>query len=436
MQSGTRLLLILTFLALAGCTASPSTSPTPSALPVTQSATSRAALAATETPPEPGMTERPLLLWMPEALAPVGSSQAAEAFLNQLARFDVTYPGIQVEAQARRITGEGSALAYLRSAPSVAPSILPDLLLLNREAVIAAAREGLVVTADEAIPASLLQGYYPAALALATVEERTICVPYLLEIQHAVYRETVFSQPPARFDQVLDGPVPFDFPASSSEVNQTLLVQYLGAGGRLSDESGKASLDPVVLSTVLSFYEEGLQKGLIDPAAFQFSDPTPGWNRFVERQSALAITSSTIYLGQDDEVQNAGLLPVPSPEGQAYALASGWCWALLTRDPERQEQALILLNHLLSADNLGAYSLAAGWLPAHPAALAVWGESDPYARFAGPLLENAGILPEATLRPALLALQDSLEAVLLNQVPAFEAAARAASSLSTAATTP
>jgi len=424
-----------TLLLLTGCeglpfgpTAStPQPAPSPTApAPILQPsmATATAGVVETPTSAEP----RILTVWVPEALAPNAETAGGQALIDQIATFEEQHADFRVDLYTKLATGPGSTLAYLYSAPGVAPGILPDLALLDRAALVQAARDNLIVPIEALIDSALLGDLYPAALELGTVNEQLVGLPYVLQVAHVAYRETLFQAPPNSFEAVLNSPVPYVFPAGTlRNVNETLLLQYMAAGGTLADETGAPFVDPLVLTEVLEFYAAAHEKGVVDPALFQLTDMSESWAQYVSRQAGLAAVTSTAYLKGRAEVRNTGVTWTPTLNGEPYALASGWMWVMVTRDPDRQVAALSLVNHLMNPINQGTYTQAAGWLPSQASALAVWGDSDPYAAFGDRLLRSAVAFPDATLQASVgAALQDALEAVLLSGMPPFQAAAEAA----------
>ncbi len=434
-----RCLLILTAaLALVGCEGLPFGTATSAVPPLSatppadtpQPPTATATASFTEIP-----SAEPLVLtvWLPEALAPRAETAGGQALIDQIAAFEERHPDIRVELYTKLTSGPGSTLAYLHSAPAVAPSILPDLTLLDRPALTQAARDNLIVPLEGLVDPALLSDLYPVALELGTVGEQMVGLPYVLQVAHVVYRETLFQEPPNSFEAVLRSPVPYVFPAGTlGNVNETLLLQYLAAGGRLADETGAPFVDPVVLTEVLRFYAQAHAVGIVDTALFQLTDMTQSWEQYVSRQAGLAAVTSTAYLNGRANVRNTGITWTPTLSGEPYALASGWMWVMVTREPDRQAAAIALVNELMNPVNHGTYTQAAGWLPSQVSALAVWGDSDPYVAFGDRLLRSAVVPPEASLRASAgAALQDALEAVLLSGTLPFEAAAEAARKVNT-----
>jgi ABC-type glycerol-3-phosphate transport system substrate-binding protein len=371
---------------------------------------------------EPG--EVVLAVWAAGPHVPSADTPGGQELLAQLASFDETHPDIRVEVNVKAISGPGSTIAYLRSAPPVAPSILPDVALMDRDTLVQAFQEGLIVPVDSVLAPEDMPALYPVAVDLARVGDQVAGMPYVLQVQHVAYRQSLFTDPPGSYDRILNSPVPFVFPAGTlADVNRTTLAQYLAAGGRLVDDAGQPTLDPLVLAGVLQFYADARAAGIIDAALFQLTDPAESWQLYRERQAALASVLSTAYLAERDVLHNTGLTWIPTPDGEPFALATGWFWVITTRDEDRQAAAAALISFLMGPINQGSYTRAAGWLPANSGALVIWGDDDPYAEFADRLLLAAAPLPDPAIRAqAGAAIQDALEEVLLNNIQPISAA--------------
>lgn len=376
---------------------------------------------------EPG--EITLTVWMPEPFAPASETPGGEALAGQIETFNASQSDLSAQVFVKLTTGPGSTLAYLRSAPDVAPSILPDIALLDLDALAQAAHDDLVVPVNTMVEPDEVAEFYPAAIELGTIDGILIGVPYLLEMQHIVYREVLFLQPPNTFERVLESPVAFVFPAGTTgSVNRTTLTQYMaGVDGELINEAGVPYIDEDVLTEVLEFYAQARDDEIVEPALLQITDPMETWDRYNARQVGLAAVRSTAYLEDRDSVATTRFAWLPTASGQPFTLVSGWLWVVTTRDPARQEAAIALIQHLLEPVNHASFTEAAGWLPSQPEALMVWSQEDGYASFADEVLANAEPLPEPGLQAIIgEAIQDALESVLLDDVAPAAAAAEAA----------
>jgi ABC-type glycerol-3-phosphate transport system substrate-binding protein len=402
------------------------TQPSPAAQPDEPTATPSAE-AVTITDTDEALV---LTVWRTDALLAAENEVGQAAFTEELSEFDESFPNIQVDIRTKRVEGPGGILDYLRTAPPVAPAVMPDVILINRPGLTRALGDELIVPFGQ-VPGgeALGMGFYPVAEELATVNGTLTGIPYVLTTDHAVYRTTLFTDVvPNQFsvllEQEAETPIPFTFAAGPvTGVSRTLLTQYLAAGGTLTDEEGNLTLDADPLTDVLTFYAEANELGIINPAVFQYATGDEVWGQYLTGQASLATVPARRYLLERDEVRTTGLTTIPTTTGEPNALIEGLYWAIVTRDPERQAAAVTLVDFLLDPINQGEFTQAAGWLPSQPAAMIVWGSDDPYTAFGGTLLEGGTPLPEPSVRSSAGdALQEALEAVLLNGVLPAQAA--------------
>lgn len=385
-------------------------------------------------PEEPGVVR--LTVWVAESLSPAADPPGGETLASQLAAFGDMHPDIQVEVRAKSVTGRGSALDYLRTAPPVAPSVLPDVVLLNRRALIEAAREGLILPLTDETLSAVEDDLYPAAVELGSVDDLPVGVPYLLEIHHNVYREPLFEdEPPLAYADLLPER-PIDMPAyvfpatATGGVNDDALLGYLAAGGSLTNAEGTPFVDATALTTVLTFYEEARESGVLDASVLQYETTTETWEAFRQGEAGLAAVSSTPYLAARDEVPDIGLASALTVDGEPLTLVTGWSWAVVASDPERSAAASALLAWLMEPVNHGTYAQSVGYLPSQSAALAVWGDDDPYVSFASGLLDVARLPPGPVIDSTVgVAMQTAVEDVLLGRASAQEAATAAAAEI-------
>jgi len=375
-----------------------------------------------------GPTSATLTVWLPEEFQPGEQSAAGQTLAEQVTAFDQARPDVQVDFYPKQVKGTGGIAGYLRSAPPVAPDVLPDLALLDRDTLSEMARAGLVVPIGSLIDPAVIEGLYPVARAVGTVDGQLAGLPYLLEFDHAVYRETAFRRAPVSFQAVLDARQPQAVPAGAvGDVASAFLLQYMAAGGRLANDQGQPVLDAPALADVLTYYDNARKLGVFSAGNFQMSDARDGWAAYRDERAALVAMTSTVYLSEVDPADGTGLMPLPTPGGEPFTLVRGWCWVIVARDPARQAAAMALVNFLMNPVNQGRYSMAVGWLPSQPGALSVW-EQDraAYAAFAGRMLDNGSAMPDAASRAIVgAAIQDAFEATLLNNVSPVEAAAQA-----------
>lgn len=208
--------------------------------------------------PEPQPMIVTLELWLPEELDPYGSQAGADTLARQLDEFSDAYPDVQVEVTVKMAHGRGGLLDFLRTAQDAAPSVMPDLIVLDATELKTTVGLGLIQPLDSLLSPDVLAERFPFAAELGTVDGQTVGFIIGADMQHLTYRPSLLDSPPISWRQDFFPPVSFLFPAGGRDrpVDDATLIQYLAAGGRLTDAEGNPSLDEDVLESVLSFYDD------------------------------------------------------------------------------------------------------------------------------------------------------------------------------------
>jgi ABC-type glycerol-3-phosphate transport system substrate-binding protein len=406
---------------LAGCAPSPtptvvpaSPSPSPSPLP---------APTATRSSTQPLVVT--LRLWVPEELSPYGDGAAAALLAERLAEFSRTHSDVQVEVLVKKAHGRGGLLDLLRTASVAAPSVLPDLIVLDATDLRLAAQTDLLQPLGDHLSTDLVAELFP--FALVGSEDQTAGVMIAAELEHLAYRTTLFATPPLTWTAILSAGVPFVFPAGrvSGGVNDSLLAQYLAAGGGVEDAQGNPGLQQDTLVALLTFYEQGVATGVISPAmVLDITDTSGCWERLQTGEAGVAVVSSQDYWSAGES--DLAPAPLPTRDGKAVTLARGWAVGLVTPDPDRQRLAVTLLEWLLEPEHSNPWTRALGYLPTTSSSLQGWATRGEEQAMLEMLLQAATLPPEPAVRAAVgPPLQAAVEAVLLGQRAPAEAAAAA-----------
>jgi ABC-type glycerol-3-phosphate transport system substrate-binding protein len=421
-------LFTLLLLALTGCAGAAST---PESVPPTPTLRTPSPTAA----PTPTQELEPMIvtigLWLPEELKPYGDRPGAALLAQQLDAFSEAYPDLQVEVVVKKAHGRGGLLDFLRTARDAAPSVLPDLVVLDAAELETAVGSGLIQPLDDLLSPAEMTDRFSFASELGTVDGQTAGFVIGSDMQHLAYRPALRESPPISWTQIISPPIPFLFPAGGRErqVNDTTMIQYLAAGGTLADSEGKPTLDQTVMISVLRFYSDCVSTGAISPTAvLNLSDAGQSWGLFQEEMGEIAVVQAGQYWLETDETTAPA--PIPTRDGLPLSIGRGWAIAMVTQDPARQSLAKLLLDWLIAPYHNGPWTQAAGYLPATRGALRVWDITNEDRAVLRSVLESALPPPrQEVMETTGTAMQQAVEAVLRGRSSPEEAAIAAVKSL-------
>jgi ABC-type glycerol-3-phosphate transport system substrate-binding protein len=418
-QLAPALLLVLT---LAGCAqaasdgVSPLGSPTPSE--------------PTPTPPGPSadpseIRSLELRLWLPAELSPAADRPEAAVLAQQLEDFAASYPSLTVEITEKHSEGEGSLLRFLLAARDAAPSVMPDLVIVDSADLQTVYDAGLAQPVEGLLSQQTLDDQFPFAAQLATIDDQQFGFVFGAEVLHAAYRPALLATPPLSWTQVTSERISYLFPAAGQNglANEATLVQYLAASNQPAPAEGGPALDGDALEDLLAFYSDAVDQAAVSPAAvLAIGDPDDAWTRFTAGEGDLTVVRSSRYWREADDTMAPAQLP--TQDGTPATLARGWVVVLITESPQRQSAALALVEQLSAPEAHAAWTRAAGYLPATNEALQLWGDSAEDRALLRALMNAAGTSSGLTTG-ASQAIQVAVEAVLLREETPAQAAAAA-----------
>jgi len=332
-----------------------------------------------------------LTLWTVSEVSPEAEGDEGTIFDNGLKAFEEANPTTTVSVVLKNASGQGSVLDYLKTATQVAPSVLPDVVILNTTDMAEASRTGILVPLEDLIPAELSQDLLPTARAAGTVDEHLVGVPFEMDIEHIVYNTNKIATPPLNWTDVLSSPTTYMFPAKGRNglVNDVFMVQYLALGGKLQDEEDKPFVNEQVLLTLLNYYQEGSQLGIFPDGAMMAGTVDEVWPEYVSAQIGIANVTSHLFLSDSDKLQATSVAAIPTHDGTLLTIGRGRVLAITTRDPVQQAAAVRLISWMLEPNNSAAWSETAFYLPTRYATFERLSADDPYWTFALQQLEVA-----------------------------------------------
>ncbi len=424
-------ILLLATVGLAGCDILPELSlPSQEEKPTATAVPGEATPAVSPTPGSPPPSPPPaassaitLTLWTTQAFFPNEEDNSGQVLAQQWQAFEAAHPNVTLEYILKKPYGKGGILDFLNTASAAAPTVLPDLAILDTSELDEAAEAGLIQPLDDIVSSEVQQDLFP--FARRSYDGKLMGLQFEAEVEYLIYNTNKIDSPPMAWKEVLSDSVAYIFPAGGegSLVNDAFLIQYLAVGGRLLDESGNPALDEDALVGVLQFYADGLEAGAIPPSVLEFADLDDCWVVYVSAQAAMSNVSSDKYLADRGVLKNTVFAAIPTRDGNVATLSKGWALIMVTEDSTRQAAAAQFMEWLLAPENNANWNLAARHLPTRQAAFEHLGAEDPYFPFARQQLANVYPRPtDAAYTEIGRALQRAVQDVLQGEATPQEAA--------------
>jgi len=412
-------LLLLLVLSLVGCNALPfqlgstplpgtpmpavTLTPLPQGTPETGSTDIPGTQAASAEPTQP-MGAVTLRIWLPPQFDPNSGTPAGDLLKDRLADFVALNSGVRLEVRIKALEGAGGLLEALAAANAAAPLALPDLVALPRPLLESAALKGLLYPYDGMTGVMDDQGWFEYAGQLAHLQNSIYGLPFAGDALVVAYRPTLLASTPRSLGTALSSGQILLFPAADSQALFTLAL-YQATGGSVMDAEGRPFLDETTLANLLEYDQQASMAGVLPYWLTQFATDKQVWDAFLGDQFPMVVTWTSRYLSQAGTVPDGlALAPLPTSDGSAFTLATGWTWALAGPDPARQALSVRLAEFLVDAQFLAGWSYAAGYLPPRLDALQSWQDAS-LREMLGRIAASARLVPPAdvlsSLGPAL-----------------------------------
>lgn len=419
--------LLLAAIGLAGCNllarpTPPSEEEKPTATIVPGEATS--SVSPTPSRPPAISSAIALTLWTTEDFFPTEADDSGQILAQQWRAFEAAHPNVTIEYVLKKPYGKGGILDFLNTAHAAAPTVLPDLVILDTLELDEAAEAGLIRPLDNLVSSEVQQDLFP--LARRSFNGQLMGIQFEADVEHLIYNTNKIDSPPMTWREAISDSVAYIFPAGGEGglVNDAFLIQYLAVGGRLDDGNGKPALDKDALAQVLQFYKDGLEAGVIPLSVLEFEDLDDCWPVYVSAQAAMSNVSSAKYLADRGLLKNTSFAAIPTRDGNVGTLSKGWALAIVTEDSGRQAVAAQLIEWLLEPENNADWNQAAGHLPTRQAAFEHLGTKEQYFPFVRQQLENVYPRPMVSAYEKIgQALQRAVQDVLKGEASPQEAAA-------------
>lgn len=358
-----------------------------------------------------------VVIWFAASLMP-GEDTPGETALTGIISALERQLELDLTIRLKRAEGVGGIYQTLESAHTVAPSTIPDLVVVSSSEMSKIIRAKLAVTMNGDLTPeidTILADLFDSG-SVPLEDDGPYGLPFFVEIQHLVMQSEVSEDsPPDTFAEIAKRKLSFTFPVKAvNGVSASVLAHYSALGGRVRDESGSPILDRIPLIALLEGASSAAADKTILPEALTFTAPSQYWGQFTSGRIALAQVGSSLYLATLQSAPDIVMIPAPLPafEGHAPLIVDGYWWLITTTDPARRAQAQSVIAWFMEPSRHAMLSEAMGMLPSRRESLKRWRNTS-YARFAATILEgDPSPLPytvEATLAAAL---QTAFEDVL------------------------
>ncbi|HEY3474302.1 MAG TPA: extracellular solute-binding protein [Anaerolineales bacterium] len=376
----------------------PSPVPTPAA-----PATSTPPLPTGTAPVEPDISN--LLVWLPAQFNPAVENPAAAMLAQRLTEFETEHAPLKIEIRIKKAEAEGDILNALSLTGAAAPGALPDLILLSRSDMEAAAVQGLLRPMDGLSTLLDDPNWYRYAQQLGHIQNTGYGLPFLGDTLVLVYYPELGQI--VSWEDVFSSPGKLVFPAGNPQALVGLSL-YASAGGQILDAQGLPMLDQEVLTRVLALVEEGRSTEVFSPSLANVTNEMQTLQIYRTGDANKGIISFLNYHQSSD----GAVTPLPGLDETSFSYASGWVWALAGTNPELQQLAVELAEYLVEDDFLAEFTAETGYLPTRPSTV------DEGDRTMTAILESAHPAPSrdvlAVLGPLM---QEGLMRVLNGESP-------------------
>ena len=176
----------------------------------------------------------------------------------------------------KALDGAGGLLDSLTAASAAAPLALPDLIVLPRPLMEAAALKGLLHPLDGLAISLDNSDWYDFAIELSRLQDTSFGIPLAGDALLLTYRPGILPEPPKTWEEVLVSENPLIFSAADPQA-ATSLAFYMAAGGPVQDDQGRPALDETILAQLLVFFQTAEQNQVMPFWLTQYETFEQAW---------------------------------------------------------------------------------------------------------------------------------------------------------------
>ena len=300
-----------------------------------------------------------LTIWVPDDFAIKSNEQVQNLLVDRLKTFEQANSGISIDIRFKNVKNQENMMELLNTTSRVAPSILPDIVLLNRNDMETAALKGLLIPIDDAAAVNNLPQIFSGFEALGKVQGSIFGVPAAGDVLLILSKDGGEGSV-SSWEEILDSDSLLG--ANLNDPNGTFfLALYQSAGGKLTDEKGKPYLDQDALTKLLVFVRDAKTGGTFTSWSLLVSDWMEVSKRFESGEGDLEVN----WFSHSNRTVNdkVNYYAIPGLAENKASMLTGWYWASVNPAPESQAATNELLSFLSQPVFASTWSSTAGYLP-------------------------------------------------------------------------
>jgi multiple sugar transport system substrate-binding protein len=336
-----------------------------------------------------------LRLWTIEEVSPKAKGGRGSFFERTISAFKRSHNKIDVEdVILKKSSGKGGMLDFLRTSKDVAPTVLPDIAIINAVDLQQAYSENLILPLEDHLDQTIIQDLLPVARRIGTIDDHLVGIPLSMSVAHLINRIGVFTENSVLWSDILTNNVKYIFPVRGVNglVNDVTLSQYFSAGGTLLDDQGVPQIDQQALRDVLENYQKAIELGVIEPKTLQaLTSGEELWQEYSEGRANVFWAEVNQYLANQELLEDTTFAtgPIQSKKNLPVTVTYGRVFVLVTTNPQRQKAAVDLIEWFSSTANNANWNNVNQSIPTRDSAYQRLAEDSPYWEFLTELLNTA-----------------------------------------------
>jgi ABC-type glycerol-3-phosphate transport system substrate-binding protein len=373
-----------------------------------------------------------LTIWVPPVMAQ--SAESGQGYLYRVNQSLLTsFPLLRPIVVTKGLSGPGGMVNLLISTRPIDPSRLPDLVVIDAAELSTLEHAGVLKPLNPLFPQSLWDDTYPFALQAVRSGSNYMAVPFVTDIVLLVYNSQMVASPPRSWADLPASQSEYIFPAGNGNGSSadTLILQYLALGGKLQQDDGQTTFDPILATQVLRNYLAAVDAGIIPANIRGLSTFADCWELYFAGEVGMTNAPYSLYAQSRSQLTRSRYAAIPTLNGQTTTLAHSWVWVIVTDDPDRREAAARYIEAAIQPEQAASWAKAQSELPTRRSALALAVDDLAFRQFLDTLLTNAYPYPNLEAYPRIQqAIGTAIEGVFDGLMTPERAAMNAAAEIS------